>query len=80
MHRTQEYLPVWRSDQALWEHAVAHVPELSVVQIQRAISLHNAGNTQAAVDALDYALAFCDPDELDRDRILAKKSEWQKPE
>lgn len=74
--RTREYLPVWKNDLALWEHAVAHVPELAVVQIQRAISLYNAGDKEAAIETLDYALAHCNPDEADRERILAKKAAW----
>lgn len=78
IHRTREHLPVWRNDLALWEHAVSHVPELSVVQIQRAISLHNSGNTEAALETLDYALAHCNPDERDRERIAAKKTAWEK--
>lgn len=77
VHRTRSYLAVWRNDLALWEHAVAHVPELAVVQIQRAISLYNADNKDAAIEALDYALAHCQPDELDRERILARKAEWE---
>ncbi len=78
--RTRDYLPVWRNDLALWEHANAHVPELCVVQIQRAISLHNAGDTHAALGALDHALLHCNPDELDQERIEAKKIAWQKGE
>jgi hypothetical protein len=78
MQRTREYLPVWRNDPALWEHAALEVPELSVVQIQRAISLYNAGETEAAITTLDYALAHCDPDQFDRERIHAKKSEWDR--
>jgi hypothetical protein len=79
IQRTRDYLPVWRNDFALWEHAVAHVPELSVVQIQRATSLHNAGQTDAALEALEYALTHCEPDSLDRERIEAKRGETNDP-
>ena len=75
--RTQAQLPVWRNDLALWESAAQHVPQLPVVQIQRAISLHNAGRTDAALAALDYALIHCRPDELDRKRILEKQAAWR---
>jgi hypothetical protein len=77
VQRTRNYLPVWRSDLALWEHAVEQVPQLPVVQIQRAMSLQHAGQTEAALKALDYALAHCNPDDLDRERIKAKQIEWR---
>lgn len=76
IQKTRNYLPVWRNDLALWSYASQQTPYLPAVQIQRAISLHNAGQTQAAIQALDYALAYCDPDEVDRERIEAKKVAW----
>ncbi len=70
--QTRDYLPVWRSDLALWEHAAQEVPELPVVQIQRAISLKNAGQRAAAINALNFALTHCEPDDIDRKRIEEK--------
>ena len=76
MKQTRDYLPVWRNDLALWEHAVQEVPQLPVVQIQRAISLKNAGQTTAAINALNYALTHCEPDDIDRQRIEEKLVEY----
>jgi protein O-mannosyl-transferase len=77
IQRTRDYLPVWQNDLALWEHAAQQAPSLPVVQIQRALSLYNAGHTEGALRTLDFALAHCEPDEMDRERILAKQAEWQ---
>ncbi len=74
---TRDYLPVWRNDLALWEYAVQEAPQLPVVQIQRAISLKNAGQTAAAINALDYALTHCEPDPIDRQRIEEKLVEYR---
>jgi hypothetical protein len=41
------------------------------------MSLQHAGQTEAALKALDYALAHCNPDDLDRERIKAKQIEWR---
>ncbi len=76
--KTRNYLPIWRNDFALWEHAAGQVPELSIVQFQRAMSLKDAGQTQAAMRALNYALTHCHPDELDRNLIEAELTEWRK--
>jgi hypothetical protein len=72
----REHLPVWRNGMALWQHAAAHVPQLSVVQIQRANSLHALGQHEQALAALQYALRECEPDRLDRKRILQKLRDW----
>lgn len=80
IQKTQNYLPVWQSDLALWAYASQQTPDLPAVQIQRAISLQNAGQTDAAIEALDYALTHCDPDDIDRERIKEKKAAWTNPD
>jgi hypothetical protein len=72
----REHLPVWRNGMALWQHAAGHVPQLSVVQIQRANSLHALGEDEQALAALQYALRECEPDRLDRKRIVQKLRDW----
>ncbi|MEZ6044399.1 MAG: hypothetical protein R3C11_02215 [Planctomycetaceae bacterium] len=47
------------------------------MQIQMANTLHDAGDTEAAIEHLEYALAHCNPDDLDRKRIEQKLSDWQ---
>ncbi len=79
VYGTRTYLPVWKTDVALWEHAVQHAPNLTTVQIQRAISLNNKGETDAALLALDYALTNCQPDKIDRKRIREMKATYQSP-
>ena len=69
---THEHLPVWRNSRALWENVREHVPQLAVVQIQWSDTLHEAGDNAGALTALETALARCQPDELDRRRILEK--------
>ena len=76
IQKTQNYLPVWRNDLALWSYASQQTPDLPAVQIQRAISLRNAGQSKEAMKALDYALTHCNPDEIDRKRIEAKIADW----
>ena len=74
---TVRYLPVWRDGGSLWEHANRHVPQLAVVQIQRAITLHALGETDEAVAVLERALIECAPDEIDRKRIEEKLASWR---
>ena len=74
------YLPVWRDGMALWEHANRHVPQLAVVQIQRANTLRALGRTQDAVNVLQAALVQCSPDEIDRGRIEEKLAAWSRAE
>ncbi|HEV8000324.1 MAG TPA: hypothetical protein VGP63_10620 [Planctomycetaceae bacterium] len=73
---TQERLPVWRTDQALWADAIAKSPELSVVRIQWAQSLYASHHEGEAVAVLKRALVETRPDEADRERMLATISDW----
>lgn len=74
---TARYLPVWRDGTSLWEHANRHVPQLAVVQIQRANTLHELGETDQAIAVLEQALIRCSPDEIDRRRIEEKLANWR---
>ncbi|QDU82246.1 hypothetical protein Pla110_40010 [Polystyrenella longa] len=76
--KTAAYMPVWRNGMSLWTYTIEQVPQLAVVQIQMANTLHAEGETQAAISHLEYALANCSPDQLDRQRIEQKLSDWQK--
>lgn len=73
---TAEYLPVWKDGRSLWAHARQHAPELTVVQIQWANTLHKEGQTEEAVTVLKQALVTTDPDRSDRDRIEKKIELW----
>ena len=73
MHRLQ----VWSSDLVLWEDAAASVPQLCVVQIQLADALHRRGRITEAVVALTQAMAHCDPDDADCERITSRLNDWR---
>jgi hypothetical protein len=73
---TRARLPVWRDGLSLWADAVQKTPGLTVVQIQWANTLHDAGRDAEAAAALNYALAHCEPDEIDRARIHEKLRAW----
>ncbi|MEX0718196.1 MAG: tetratricopeptide repeat protein [Planctomycetaceae bacterium] len=66
---THRHLPVWRDSVSLWRHTARVSPGLAVVQYQLADALFARGETDEAVAALERALADCDPDDLDRERI-----------
>ena len=74
---TLQYLPVWRDGTTLWEHANRHVPQLAVVQIQRAHTLHSLGEIDEAIAVLERALIECSPDESDRKRIEETLASWR---
>jgi protein O-mannosyl-transferase len=74
---TQERLPVWRNDSALWNDAIQKSPGLSVVRIQWATSLHNDKKKVEALAALERALVETRPDAADRERMLATIAEWK---
>jgi protein O-mannosyl-transferase len=74
---TMQRLPVWKTDEALWERTVEQVPQLAVVQIQRADSLHSLGRTDAAIAALHSALEECRADAADEERIRQRLRDWQ---
>ncbi len=74
---TARHLPVWRNGRSLWTHTVQHVPQLPVVQIQLANTLHQEGQTLKAINVLQQTLVNHDPDPADRKRILKKIADWQ---
>ncbi|MEX2286254.1 MAG: hypothetical protein WD648_04135, partial [Planctomycetaceae bacterium] len=75
---TVAHLPVWKDGMSLWRHAIERVPQLPVVQIQLANSLHDAGNDAEAIAVLEAVLGAGNPDELDRKRIHQKLDAWRK--
>ena len=77
VHLSAEQLPVWRNGLALWQHADRHVPELPVVQIQLANTLHSLGRKRQAVTVLNRALRETAPDAIDRRRMLEKLKTWR---
>ncbi len=77
VRRTQEYLPVWKSDLGLWEHAREQTPRLTVVRIQLAIAYHRTGRLEEAIDELRFAEAETSPDAADLARIDEKLKSWR---
>lgn len=77
---TFNYLPVWRNGWTLWSHAKEQTPELTVVQIQWANTLHDHGKTAAAISTLEQALEHCSPGAVDRERIEQKLRDWTNAE
>ena len=75
---TRARLPVWRDGLSLWADTVRKTPGLTVVQIQWANTLHDAGRDNEAAAALHYALAHCEPDDIDRQRIREKLEAWSR--
>lgn len=73
---TSAHLPVWQDDFSLWSYSSQQTPNLTVVQIQWATSLHNQGQTREAIRVLDRALKVCTPDDIDRGRIQQTIAEW----
>ncbi|MCA9049287.1 MAG: hypothetical protein KDA89_11200, partial [Planctomycetaceae bacterium] len=76
MTATAGHLPVWRNSESLWTHAASQVPQLTVVRIQMAYTLHDSGRRREGIRELQKALLQCQPDRLDRDRILKTLQEW----
>lgn len=74
---TTNHLPVWRNSFALWEHARAEQPDIPVVRIQMAYTLHDSGQVRDAVTVMSEALAETEPDEADRRRMRQAIEEWQ---
>lgn len=66
----------WRNPISLWGDTMQQVPQLTVVRIQWAISLHQTGRTAEAREVLQSALSECAMDEHDRKRVLDKLAEW----
>ena len=75
---TEERLPVWRDDRALWEDAIQKSPGLAVVRIQWATALHNSRKNAEAVAVLERALVETSPDAADRKRIRDMLADWKR--
>lgn len=73
---TSVHLPVWTNAQTLWTHAMTTVPQIPVVRIQMAFTLHDMGQRREAIRVLQRALLQTEPDELDRKRITGLITEW----
>jgi hypothetical protein len=74
---SMQHLPTWQNDYALWNHAVREVPQLPVVQIQWAQSLHRQGRVTQAKAMLLMTLARGTADEADRQRIVQFLAAWE---
>ena len=72
-----KYVQAWRNPTTLWTHALAHSPELPVVQIQWALTLHDRGETSQACEVLECVIAGPRADRGDRLRIARLLQEWR---
>ncbi len=72
-----KYVHVWREPATLWSHALEQSPELPVVQIQWALTLHDQGETAQACAMLEQVAAGRRADEGDRRRIARLLAEWR---
>ncbi len=73
-----KYLAVWRNPVSLWSYAREHTPSLVIVQRQYADALYRSGDTPGALDALQYTLDNCQPDEGEVTLIHELQAEWSK--
>jgi hypothetical protein len=73
---TSQHLPVWKDSFSLWTHALSKYPDMPVLRIQMALTLHDAGRTQDALTVMQEALEECQPDELDRARMIRMAGQW----
>ncbi len=76
MFAASKHLPVWRNSVTLWNHAMAEAPELMVVRIQKAYSLHESGRETEAMMTLQKALQECPRDSVDHPRATALLKDW----
>ncbi|QDT52100.1 hypothetical protein Pan44_01090 [Caulifigura coniformis] len=74
---SMRYVQAWRNPTTLWTHALVHSPELPVVRIQWALTLHDRGETQRACEVLEEVMAGSRADEGDRRRIARLLGEWR---
>jgi protein O-mannosyl-transferase len=74
---SMRYVQVWRNPTTLWAHALERSPNLPVVQIQWALTLHGRGETERACQVLEDVLSETRADEGDRLRIARILSEWR---
>lgn len=76
MALTAQHLPVWQNATTLWTHTMQAVPQIPVVRIQMAYTLHDQGQSREAVRTLQRALLETEPDQLDRKRMVTAIREW----
>jgi len=74
---THLHLPVWQNSQSLWTHALQHSPNMPVLRIQMALTVHSTGQTREALRQLQLALLQCQPDDLDRERMRYMIEDWK---
>jgi hypothetical protein len=75
---TEDRLPVWHDDRALWEDAIQKSAGLAVVRIQWAEALYNSHKNAEAVAVLERALVETNPDAADRKRIREMIADWKR--
>ncbi|MBX3441787.1 MAG: hypothetical protein KF774_05230 [Planctomyces sp.] len=73
----QSYVPVWRNSRSLWRHALERAPDMPVVQIQWALTLHSEGRVFEACATLEQARTSGRIDDGDRRRIQRLLEEWR---
>ena len=76
LQATTLHLPVWQNSMSLWTHAKSRQPDLAVVRIQMAWTLHDLGQRREGIRELQRALTQCNPDQLDRQRIHSAIEDW----
>jgi hypothetical protein len=74
---TANHLPVWQNSMTLWAHACRQQPEIPVVRIQMAFTLHDLGHVDQAMDVMTTALQQTCPDEGDRRRMEQALEQWK---
>ena len=73
---TSLHLAVWRNAESLWADAMLKAPQLPAVRIQMALTCHDSGQQREAIRTLQRSLFQCEPDAVDRKRILTMLREW----
>jgi len=74
---TMLHLPVWQNSMSLWTHAIQQQPEIPVVRIQMALTLHDRGQVRDALNAMVAALEQTSPDAGDRRRMEHAIEQWR---
>jgi protein O-mannosyl-transferase len=74
---TSGHIPVWRNSLTLWTQTQQRQPDIPVVRIQMALTLHDIGQTREAVRTMSLALVETQPDEGDRRRMTTAIERWK---
>lgn len=77
---SMRHMPVWRNDQALWEHTASKLPHVPVVRVQYAWLLKHHHQEDDALAVMQSTLDRFHPDALDRERIARTMREWREGE